>query len=445
MSLGRMSGDAVQVYSTSRAKSIIMVAAFAVAIGIFIDPRALGIGLTLIILVVAVELYVRLAISLLTRSAARVSTKVGIEGRDSQVVFVICNSSFIPIAFVEISLEYPEYLRLVKGSRGGITLIPPRGCIEYSVWFAGRAGMHRIGPLRVVVRDPFGLFRSSVFRIDVYAYLKIYPKIQPIDMAGLSIYTRSVGITRSRKPGYGNEFYGVRQYREGDEVRKIHWLRTLKHGKLIIKEMEQETSLHIFYLILASGQMFMGPYYNAPYEHIARIVSSVALYTARRGDFIGGAVVDSEGVRYTRLYRGWEGYRRIQKLVAETLFSPSNKALNIDSDRVLKLVSGILPRERNLVMIFTTSQGVSRDLVINIYRGLVSLRNLAYVIVPIQALYEAIELPKWARLVFRLKASERLESEFKYVKDLRSYGVRTLALDPSNAVSELMRIIASTL
>jgi hypothetical protein len=40
----------IEVYSTSRAKSIIMVGAFAVAIGIFIDPVALGIGLTIIML-----------------------------------------------------------------------------------------------------------------------------------------------------------------------------------------------------------------------------------------------------------------------------------------------------------------------------------------------------------------------------------------------------------
>jgi hypothetical protein len=47
-----------------------------------------------------------------------------IEGGDVDVEYEVCNNSIIPIAVVELSLSYPQYLRLSRGSRGGSDSYP---------------------------------------------------------------------------------------------------------------------------------------------------------------------------------------------------------------------------------------------------------------------------------------------------------------------------------
>ena len=40
------------------------------------------------------------------------------------------------------------------------------------------------------------------------------------------------------RAGSGNELFGVREYRPGDSLRRIHWRSTARHGELVVREFE---------------------------------------------------------------------------------------------------------------------------------------------------------------------------------------------------------------
>jgi hypothetical protein len=40
------------------------------------------------------------------------------------------------------------------------------------------------------------------------------------------------------RAGYGNELFGIREYRAGDSLRRIHWRSSARHGELVVREYE---------------------------------------------------------------------------------------------------------------------------------------------------------------------------------------------------------------
>ncbi|MFN2615331.1 MAG: DUF58 domain-containing protein [Actinomycetota bacterium] len=103
---------------------------------------------------------------------------------------------------------------------------------------ANARGRYSIGPLRARLVDPFGL--AAVTRsVGDPAVITVYPRVvvlheqappQPRGGGGRSIMHHIASA--------GDEFYGVREWRDGDDLRKIHWRSTAKRGELMIRQDE---------------------------------------------------------------------------------------------------------------------------------------------------------------------------------------------------------------
>jgi len=94
-----------------------------------------------------------------------------------------------------------------------------------------------IGPLSIRKGDPFGLVRHEkklVDQINVF----IHPQT-------IMLNTLNAGIPRDLEGQPSGEivdddldFYGIREYEPGDDVRNVHWLSTAKTGSLMIRQYE---------------------------------------------------------------------------------------------------------------------------------------------------------------------------------------------------------------
>jgi uncharacterized protein (DUF58 family) len=97
-------------------------------------------------------------------------------------------------------------------------------------------GRHAIGPLEVTHTDPFGAIRRHQ---DVAGTtpLVVYPSYEEVSVLPSAV--QRLGIVRhSPNIGQGDEFYALRSYVEGDDLRKIHWPTSLKTGELVIRQEE---------------------------------------------------------------------------------------------------------------------------------------------------------------------------------------------------------------
>jgi uncharacterized protein (DUF58 family) len=110
----------------------------------------------------------------------------------------------------------------------------------------------RRGPLtltgfRVSTRYPFGLFEKSRI-IDDEAEILVYPEVIP--EPALEGRDRHEGNEAAApRPGPGAEVVGLRDYRDGDEARQIHWKRTASLGRLVVRERERESARRLTLLI----------------------------------------------------------------------------------------------------------------------------------------------------------------------------------------------------
>ncbi|MEO0588251.1 MAG: DUF58 domain-containing protein, partial [Planctomycetota bacterium] len=84
---------------------------------------------------------------------------------------------------------------------------------------------------------PFGVLRKRL-RIDEPGAMLVYPRVHRLVdgwVAASASWTGGVGEARHRL-GEGDEFYGLRTYRPGDDLRLIDWRRSARTGSLVARE-----------------------------------------------------------------------------------------------------------------------------------------------------------------------------------------------------------------
>ncbi|MBX3229474.1 MAG: DUF58 domain-containing protein [Labilithrix sp.] len=96
-------------------------------------------------------------------------------------------------------------------------------------------GEHDAEPLEVWLEDTFGLCRSAIGHVAP-ARVTVLPKVRSVDkkqaLLGEGLGAR-VAKPKKRLPTEGN--MDLREYRQGDDVRRIHWQRSLATGQVVVR------------------------------------------------------------------------------------------------------------------------------------------------------------------------------------------------------------------
>jgi uncharacterized protein (DUF58 family) len=132
----------------------------------------------------------------------------------------------------------------VTGTAGAELLVPPldQGAASVASYRlpTDRRGIVRVGPLQVVVADPFGLVQASVEaapRVDVTVLPKV-DEVRPVPFT--TGHDPLAGVLHPHALGrVGDDFYALRAYVVGDDLRRIHWPSTARHDELLVRQQEQ--------------------------------------------------------------------------------------------------------------------------------------------------------------------------------------------------------------
>jgi uncharacterized protein (DUF58 family) len=133
--------------------------------------------------------------------------------------------------------ELPKWISAVEGSEKREAI--PNGVRQQFTVRAARRGVFDLSLGVIAVNDPLGIFSISR-RARQSRVLLVYPR-------GLSLPTLTAkdGLTAgwlldaaSGRRGEDDGFFGTREYRSGDDIRRIHWRSSARLGSLVVAERE---------------------------------------------------------------------------------------------------------------------------------------------------------------------------------------------------------------
>jgi uncharacterized protein (DUF58 family) len=102
-----------------------------------------------------------------------------------------------------------------------------------------RRGILAVGPLHIDVVDPFGLARVTAPGAPV-TELTVYPAVETVAPLAHTLgddphagADHPTGLTLQ-----GEDFYALRPYEVGDDLRRVHWPSTARHDELMVRQDE---------------------------------------------------------------------------------------------------------------------------------------------------------------------------------------------------------------
>ncbi len=100
-------------------------------------------------------------------------------------------------------------------------------------------GRWRCGPLTVRTEDAFGMVRRDQ-RFNTSTEVLVTPQLVPLTSLPTSGGTGSSGESQPQRIGVvGADDVLIREYRHGDDVRRVHWRSTARRGDLMVRREEQ--------------------------------------------------------------------------------------------------------------------------------------------------------------------------------------------------------------
>lgn len=135
------------------------------------------------------------------------------------------------------------------GPRGLALRVPAgRSVVATGYYTFPRRGLYRFAGLDVGTRFPFGFF-EKVRPVREPHEVLVYPEIRAEAAARRSLDTR-LGERERPTEGRSGDFFGLREFRDGDDRRDVHWKASARREQLVRRTYERQDSeaiaLHLY-------------------------------------------------------------------------------------------------------------------------------------------------------------------------------------------------------
>lgn len=170
---------------------------------------------------------------------------------------------------------------------------------------ARHRGVHVVGPLTLLISDPFGMVvrRTPVGGVDV---LTVTPSTVPLPRGAVRLASGSGSAPSSRQVGGAGEQDVIsRKYQTGDSMRRVNWPASARFGELMVRQDDQQNDQHAVVILdcaaagyAAGRRQFSASFgFSAPFEWAVSMSTSIALHLLGEGFQV--RLIDSIGARFS--------------------------------------------------------------------------------------------------------------------------------------------------
>jgi uncharacterized protein (DUF58 family) len=150
-----------------------------------------------------------------------------------------------------------------------------------------RRGLFQLGPTVVRYGDPLGLFAVCCRYLHSEEVLVYPPVLDQLPIPPLSGGGQGQASTRQRSLAETAAIGGVRDYRPGDPIRRIHWPLTARHDSLLIKEFDREMGGNIWLALDLHRAVHAGEGEHSTLEYGVIWAASWAWHLLQAGKSVG--------------------------------------------------------------------------------------------------------------------------------------------------------------
>lgn len=203
-------------------------------------------------------------------------------GQSAQVNLTLTNEGKVPSGVLLLE----EQLPYVLGARPRFALAGIghgwRRQVSYLVRSEVR-GRYDVGPMTVRLTDPFGLVElGRAFRATVP--ITVTPRTVSLPNIHIGGAATGSGDNRPRAFAMGSaEDVTVREYRRGDDLRRVHWRSSARVGDLMVRREEQPWQSRATVFLDNRARSHRGQGLSSSLESAVTAAASVALHLSQRG------------------------------------------------------------------------------------------------------------------------------------------------------------------
>ncbi len=230
--------------------------------------------LSYLLLFVGVAMWINARLTLNGLSITRVLSQTYAHLGDTfEMVYELKNSSSFGKLWLEISEEsnWPEPLPGRVLSIGGNGKTRKWKVLAKAI----RRGRYKVGPIVLRSGDPFGLFPREV-RVPLVSLLLVYPRVAPLPHWRLpgSVLEGAI-LTGQRSLQSTSMVMGIREYRSGDAMNRIHWPTSMRHRSLHVKEFELDKTADLWIYLDLERHWHRGEGEDSTEERAVTVVASI--------------------------------------------------------------------------------------------------------------------------------------------------------------------------
>ncbi|MEV0384563.1 DUF58 domain-containing protein [Nonomuraea sp. NPDC050643] len=157
-------------------------------------------------------------------------------------------------------------------------------------------GRYTIGPLSIRIADPFGLVELTR-SFTISDTLVVTPQVAALPHVRLSGEWTGGGDSRTRSvAAAGDDDVAPREYRQGDDLRRVHWRSTARYGELMVRREEQQWQSRGALLLDTRRHAHRGEGPRSSFEVAVSAAASIGVHLAHEG--LGLRLVTDQGAEH---------------------------------------------------------------------------------------------------------------------------------------------------
>jgi uncharacterized protein (DUF58 family) len=144
-------------------------------------------------------------------------------------------------------------------------------------------GRYPLGPLQLRLSDPFGMCELTR-SFSAYDTLTVIPQTETLPPVRLAGEAAGYGDGRQRSLALaGDDDVIPRNYRHGDDLRRVHWRSTARYGELMVRREEQPQRARCTVLLDTRSIAYQGAGPDSAFEWAVSGAASALVHMLERG------------------------------------------------------------------------------------------------------------------------------------------------------------------